>query len=46
MNKFRRMGFIEYNGTIKVHASLLNVLLHDKPQNPARVLAINKFTSR
>jgi len=32
MNKFRRMGFIEYNGTIKVHASLLNVLLHDKPQ--------------
>jgi CRP/FNR family cyclic AMP-dependent transcriptional regulator len=32
MNKFRKLGLIEYNGNIKVHASLLNVLLHDKPQ--------------
>jgi CRP/FNR family cyclic AMP-dependent transcriptional regulator len=32
MNKFRQLGFIEYNGDIKVNRSLLNVLLHDKPQ--------------
>lgn len=30
MNKFRKLGFISYNGTIKVHASLLNAILHDK----------------
>jgi CRP/FNR family transcriptional regulator, cyclic AMP receptor protein len=29
MNKFRRLGFIEYNGVLKVHASLLTVVLHD-----------------
>jgi CRP/FNR family transcriptional regulator, cyclic AMP receptor protein len=29
MNKFRKLGFIEYNGTMKVHSSLLNVVLHD-----------------
>jgi CRP/FNR family transcriptional regulator, cyclic AMP receptor protein len=29
MNKFRKLGFIEYNGTIEVHSSLLNVVLHD-----------------
>jgi len=29
LNKFRRLGFIEYNGTMKVHASLLTVVLHD-----------------
>jgi CRP/FNR family cyclic AMP-dependent transcriptional regulator len=32
MNKFRKLGFIEYNGTIEVHNSLLNVVLHDNPQ--------------
>ena len=32
MNKFRQLGFIDYNGTIKVHSSLLNVVLHDQPQ--------------
>ena len=31
MNKFRKMGFIEYNGGIEVHSSLLNVVLHDQP---------------
>jgi len=31
MNKFRKLGFIEYNGTIEVHSSLLNVVLHDQP---------------
>jgi CRP-like cAMP-binding protein len=30
MNKFRRLGFIEYNGGIEVHSSLLNVVLHDQ----------------
>jgi len=29
MNKFRRLGFIEYNDTLEVHSSLLNVVLHD-----------------
>ena len=29
MNRFRRLGFIEYNGRIRVHKSLLNVILHD-----------------
>lgn len=29
MNKFRKMGFIKYNGGMQVHGSLLNVLLHD-----------------
>jgi CRP/FNR family cyclic AMP-dependent transcriptional regulator len=29
MNKFRKLGFINYNGTLQVHSSLLNVLLHD-----------------
>jgi CRP/FNR family transcriptional regulator, cyclic AMP receptor protein len=32
MNKFRRLGFIEYNGEIEVHNSLLNVVLYDKPE--------------
>lgn len=32
MNKFRKLGFIEYNGGIEVHSSLLNVILHDQPQ--------------
>ena len=30
MNRFRKMGFIEYNGRIQVHKSLLNVILHDQ----------------
>ena len=29
MNKFRRLGFIDYNGTLQVHSSLLNLVLHD-----------------
>ena len=31
MNKFRKLGFIAYNGRIEVHSSLLNVILHDQP---------------
>jgi CRP/FNR family transcriptional regulator, cyclic AMP receptor protein len=29
LNKFRKLGFIEYNGMLKVHTSLLNVIVHD-----------------
>jgi CRP/FNR family transcriptional regulator, cyclic AMP receptor protein len=29
MNKFRKLGFIEYNGGLRVHSSLLGVVLHD-----------------
>jgi CRP-like cAMP-binding protein len=32
MNKFRKLGFIDYNGTIHVHQSLLNAVLHEKPE--------------
>jgi CRP-like cAMP-binding protein len=32
MNKFRKLGFIEYNGDLKVHYSLLNMVLHDAPE--------------
>jgi CRP/FNR family cyclic AMP-dependent transcriptional regulator len=32
MNKFRKLGLIDYNGDIKVHRSLLNVALHEKPE--------------
>jgi CRP/FNR family transcriptional regulator, cyclic AMP receptor protein len=32
MNKFRQLGFIQYNGDLQVHNSLLNVILHDGPQ--------------
>jgi CRP-like cAMP-binding protein len=28
MNKFRKLGYIDYNGDLKVHRSLLNVVLH------------------
>jgi len=36
MNKFRKLGFIEYNGKIEVHNSLLNVILFDKPEIKTR----------
>src|SRR5271154_5354723 len=32
MNKFRRLGLIDYNGHIEIHSSLLNVILHEKPE--------------
>jgi CRP-like cAMP-binding protein len=31
MNKFRRLGFISYNGTMEIHPSLLSVVLFDQP---------------
>lgn len=37
MNRFRKLGFIEYNGRIRVHKSLLNMLLHDRlPEDNAK----------
>jgi CRP/FNR family transcriptional regulator, cyclic AMP receptor protein len=40
MNKFRKLGLIDYNGHIHVHQSLLNAVLHEKPEirreKPAR----------
>ncbi len=29
MNRFRQLGFIEYNGELRVHSALLNIVLHD-----------------
>jgi CRP-like cAMP-binding protein len=31
MNKFRKLGLIDYNGQIEIHTSLLNVVLHEEP---------------
>jgi CRP/FNR family cyclic AMP-dependent transcriptional regulator len=39
MNRFRRMGFIDYKGRIRVHKSLLNVILHDQPSDHNAVSA-------
>ena len=41
MNRFRKLGFIDYDGQIRVHKSLLNVVLHDRlpdehPSKPSR----------
>jgi CRP/FNR family transcriptional regulator, cyclic AMP receptor protein len=35
LNRFKKLGFIEYRGRIRVHRSLLNVLLHDLPAESA-----------
>jgi CRP/FNR family transcriptional regulator, cyclic AMP receptor protein len=49
MNRFRKLGFIEYNGRIKVHKSLLNVILHDnlpaqKPGGPTPALLPHRMS--
>jgi CRP-like cAMP-binding protein len=31
LNRFRKLGFIEYNGGMHIHTSLLNVILYDNP---------------
>ena len=36
MNKFRKLGFINYNGHLEVHSSLLGVLLADQPRSVSR----------
>ena len=33
MNKFRKLGFIDYNGHLEVHSSLLSVILYDQPSD-------------
>jgi hypothetical protein len=32
LEKFRKLGLIDYNGSIEIHSSLLNVVLRDQPQ--------------
>ena len=32
MNKFRKLGYIKYNGKLEISNSLLNVVLYDKPE--------------
>jgi CRP/FNR family transcriptional regulator, cyclic AMP receptor protein len=32
MNRFRKLGYIEYNGKLEIHNSLLSVILYDNPQ--------------
>jgi CRP/FNR family cyclic AMP-dependent transcriptional regulator len=36
MNKFRKLGFIDYNGKLEIHNSLLSVVLYDKPTIKAK----------
>jgi CRP/FNR family transcriptional regulator, cyclic AMP receptor protein len=36
MNKFRQLGFIDYNGHLEVHSSLLSVVLNEQPNNVKR----------
>lgn len=42
MNKFRKLGFIDYNGHLEVHSSLLSVVLAD----PSRAVNSNSKGSR
>jgi CRP/FNR family cyclic AMP-dependent transcriptional regulator len=35
MNRFRKLGFIKYNGELEIHSSLLNVVLHESPERPS-----------
>ncbi|MGA8148323.1 MAG: Crp/Fnr family transcriptional regulator [Gallionellaceae bacterium] len=47
MNKFRKLGFIEYNGGLHVHSSLLNVILLDQePRGAGKPAAASKAASR
>ena len=34
MNRFRKLGFIKYNGELEIHSSLLNIVLHESPDRP------------
>ena len=45
MNKFRKLGFIDYNGHLEVHNSLLNVVLHDTPKFGGLPTAGNKLAN-
>lgn len=47
MNRFRKLGFIEYNGSIRVHKSLLNIVLHEQlPRDNAEETSIHKHSRR
>jgi CRP-like cAMP-binding protein len=48
MNRFRKLGFIEYNGRIKVHKSLLDVVLHEEfiERHPGRAPVPSTARSR
>jgi CRP/FNR family cyclic AMP-dependent transcriptional regulator len=48
MNRFRKLGYIEYNGRIRVHTSLLNVVLHDMlpEENASRPLLLERPHSK
>jgi len=48
MNRFRKLGFIEYNGRIRVNKSLLNIILHDKlpGDNAARPVLLSAPAKR
>jgi len=47
MNRFRRLGFIDYKDRIRVHRSLLNVILHDQlPDDNAEKPSIPAFRAR
>ena len=45
MNKFRKLGFIEYNGGLQIHSSLLNVILLDQEPRRRKGLAAAKAAS-
>jgi CRP/FNR family cyclic AMP-dependent transcriptional regulator len=47
MNRFRKLGYIEYNGRIRVHTSLLSMILHDDlpEENAIRPLILNPLFS-
>ena len=48
MNRFRTLGYIEYNGRIRVHTSLLNVVLHDElpEENASRPRLLDSPSSK
>lgn len=48
MNRFRNLGYIEYNGRIRVHTSLLNVVLHDAlpEENASRPVLLDPPSSK
>jgi len=45
MNKFRKLGFIDYNGHIEVHKSLLNAVLHERPNISGSETAPSRHTN-
>src|SRR5689334_7349509 len=46
MNKFRKLGFIDYNGGLEVHSSLLNMVLHETPGIAKVLTAVDRWVSK